>query len=121
MRADVRDLTRNSVNRVDSKIRKVVLHKDWGKTGENAIYFDIALVFIQDQVTFSKTLQPICLPNETFPSLPNRMEGQSLTTAGWGRDRDDTYGEELTIIDVTLRSNLECNGKYKGIVSKGRL
>lgn len=96
----------------ESGIRKTAFHSEWQKNGKHQLYYDLALFFLKDSLTFSPTIQPICLPTMTYPSLPDKMVGYGLTTVGWGRDDQDVIGGELTQIDVTIRSNEECNTIY---------
>ena len=63
-------------------------------------------------------VQPICLPTITNHVFSDSMICDSLTIVGWGRDDRDVFGHELTSIDVTIRSNLECNYKYNGTGSR---
>ena len=50
----------------------------------------------------------------THQALKKGMVGDAITTVGWGRDEKDIFGKELTSIDVTIRSNKECNSHYNG-------
>ena len=105
----------------ESGIRKAVFHTKWQESGQNELYFDLALFFLDDPFSFSPSLQPICLPTNSFPSLPETMLGDGVTTVGWGRDEADIVGEELTHIDVTIRSNEECNTKYSQTDRRNRI
>jgi len=89
----------------------------WQNYGQNELYFDLALFFLEDPFSFSPSLQPICLPTNYFPVLPQEMLGDAVTTVGWGRDDKNIFGEELNRIDVTIRSNKECNTKYDQITN----
>jgi secreted trypsin-like serine protease len=97
----------------EATIRKAVFHENFQKTGKKHLYYDIALFFLQEPFLFDYATQPICLPTSAYPRLPDSKVGDALTTVGWGRDDDDQVGGGLKAIDVTIRSNDECNDKYK--------
>ena len=104
-----------------SKIAKAVFHTKWQNGGEFEIYYDVALLFLENPFTFSQLLQPICLTDHTYNALPSEKEGDSVTTAGWGCDDDDVVGQHLTVIDVTIGSNQECNTKYRQTDRRSKL
>ena len=93
-------------------ISKVDFHSKWRARGEHVIYFDVALIYLETKLTFSPTVQPICLPTQTNPVLPESMVGDAVTTVGWGRDNKDDFGKNITAVDVTIRASDECNYKY---------
>ena len=110
VRAGVTNLKDNFGN--GSAIRKAVFHAEYQKSGQNHLYHDLALFFLESPFTFSPTIQAICLPTTTYAALPETMLGDSLTTVGWGRDELDVVGEDLTQIDVTIRKTIKIFFSY---------
>eukprot|EP00092_Neocalanus_flemingeri_P007808 GFUD01008429.1.p1 GENE.GFUD01008429.1~~GFUD01008429.1.p1 ORF type:complete len:758 (+),score=132.02 GFUD01008429.1:578-2851(+) len=105
----------NSRGGQESKIRKAVVHDNWLQEGERILYYDIALMFIEDRFILGTKIALLCLPIATKPptnSLPPSMIGANIITVGWGRDDDDVIGAEITSIEYAIRSHMECNSKY---------
>ena len=97
----------------EAQLRKASFHSKWRSEGKRIIYYDVALVFLSSPLLLGTDVQPICLPTTTHPALKERMVGAAITTVGWGRDSDNVFGKELTSIDVTIRSNEECNATQR--------
>lgn len=45
------------------QMREVKFHEDFHRSREIGEYFDLALVTLQEKVTFSREILPICLPS----------------------------------------------------------
>jgi hypothetical protein len=86
----------------------------WKSEGKRIIYYDVALVFLSTPLLLGPDVQPICLSTTTHPALQKSIVGFAITTVGWGSNEKDVSGNELTSIDVTIRSNSECNAHYNG-------
>ena len=61
---------------------------------------------------YTSSIQPICLPEVGHDQLPESFVGDSISVVGWGCDNDDQAGKQLNPIDVTIRSDIECDTKY---------
>ena len=77
---------------------------------DTRLYYDIGVVTLVSPAVFTAQVGTICLP--TTP-LPNTMEGQAVTVAGWGLTDDDKAkpGGKLDNIILTVRSLAYCNFK----------
>ena len=105
------------------KIDKAVAHQRWQKESDLHVYFDAGLIFTKEHFKYSPTIQPVCLPSLRHEQLPENLVGDSLTVVGWGRTQQGQQEEqELVQIDVTLRSDEECDTKYsRGITRRQRI
>ena len=93
-------------------IDKAIVHPEWQKDSQLHVYFDAALIFTKEQFRYGPDIQPICLPSLGHEELPPSLVGDSVTVVGWGRGDNDEHSGELVQIDVTLRSDHECDTKY---------
>jgi len=112
VRAGVTDLRFSGST--DLEISHSLEHPDYK---ENQNYYDVALIYLRSCLTFSSSIQPICLPSESLPT-PASYDYRSVTTQGWGGNNDKAGGQYLTQIDVTVRPKDECNFKYESINQK---
>ena len=90
------------------KIDKAVLHPRWQKEDIHHVYYDAGLIFTKEKFKYSPWIQPVCLPSMGHKQLV----GESVTVVGWGRGHQDEHSSKLVQIDVTLRSDEECDYKY---------
>ena len=70
-------------------------------------------------LSFSADISSICLPTSVLASPASKV-GLGITVQGWGKDQRGPEGEAgklLTQIDVSIRSQLECNEKYNKTVT----
>ncbi|XP_011177142.3 serine protease persephone [Zeugodacus cucurbitae] len=71
-------------------------------------YFDIALIKLKKNVTFSLAVYPTCL--HTDPTeLPDGVE---LTAAGWGLTEKQVTSEHLMAVQLNKVPHAECNQSY---------
>lgn len=69
---------------IDFEIKQIIVHPNY-KSPEK--YFDIALVELKKEVTYTPTLYPACLWTE--PNLDKL--GKSFVGTGWGVVREGVY------------------------------
>lgn len=67
---------------VDIRIKKVISHEKYGSDGANPDY-DIALIELDGDASFSDWIQPICLPFQHHGKRVN-YNRVPLTVDGWG-------------------------------------
>uniref|UniRef100_A0A452RJL8 Transmembrane serine protease 3 n=1 Tax=Ursus americanus TaxID=9643 RepID=A0A452RJL8_URSAM len=98
-------------------VEKIIYHS---KYKPKRLGHDIALMKLAGPLTFSETIQPVCLPNseENFP------DGKLCWTSGWGAIEDG--GDASPVLNhaaVPLISNKICNHRdvYGGIISPSML
>ena len=93
-------------------IDKAVLHPQWQKENPLYVYYDVGIIFTREQFEYGPRIQPLCLPSLGYEQLPKNLVGDSVTVVGWGRGHQDEHSAALVQIDVTLRSDEECDTKY---------
>lgn len=81
-RHDIRDWTENFLT---SKIDEIILHPDYLSKKDSTIFdADVAILVIQNHITFTTTIKPICL----WPTSVDRtfsIIGENGTLVGWGQ------------------------------------
>ncbi|XP_020810529.1 transmembrane protease serine 9 [Drosophila serrata] len=97
------------VQHVSRRIKRLVRHKGFEFS---TLHNDIAILTLSEPVSFTREIQPICLP--TSPSQQSRSySGQVATVAGWGSLREN--GPQPSIlqkVDIPIWANAECARKY---------
>ncbi|XP_036122207.1 putative serine protease 45 [Molossus molossus] len=103
---------RNSRTAISIHVRDIIIHpKYWGRT---FIMGNIALLQLYTPVTFSKYVQPICLPEPTY----KLKVGTQCWVTGWGQARqrfsaNTTLTPELQEAEVFIMDNKRCNQIYR--------
>ncbi|XP_066486199.1 serine protease 27-like [Tiliqua scincoides] len=94
---------------VSSDISKIIVHPHYAGDGLSA---DIALVQLEEPVTFSRTILPICLPSslDTDPS----PVGMACWVTGWGRSYSEAsfLSRTLRKVEVPIIDVDECDTMY---------
>ena len=68
-------------NADEFRISRIVLHD---KYVPSRARYNVGIITLEEPVTYSKRISPICLPSEDEASLPiNIYAGNSVTMAGW--------------------------------------
>ena len=88
----------DQANPQDRRIREHRTHpdhnnKDW--------YYDLALVFLMEELNFNRRVSALCLPSE--PS-PHPGDGVGVLVQGWGEDFLGDSGIKVTQTKVNIRS-----------------
>lgn len=94
------------VKHVERKVKRVVRHRGFDS---RTLYNDIAILTLDQPVTFTKAIQPVCLP---APGT-RQFNGLTGTVVGWGSLREN--GPQPSVLqEVTLPiwGNAECKAKY---------
>ncbi|KAB7496431.1 Serine protease easter [Armadillidium nasatum] len=63
---------------LQGEIVKIVTHPGYST---HTLKYDVAVLTLKENVQFTDTIVPICLPEADFD-----LEGQLITVSGWGRD-----------------------------------
>uniref|UniRef100_T1IT27 limulus clotting factor C n=1 Tax=Strigamia maritima TaxID=126957 RepID=T1IT27_STRMM len=88
-------------NEVTRRVRKVIKHEIFPK-GQRRMDSDIALLILDKPVTFSATIQPICI------SSNKHLKNVMATVAGWGETRKQFTSSLLMEIDIPIIDNQKC-------------
>ena len=66
------------------------------------MYYDIGVALLNESMPLSASISTLCLPDSSYDVSTLRDHG--VTVQGWGVTNGATAGENLTEIDVTVRS-----------------
>ncbi|XP_041975443.1 proclotting enzyme-like [Aricia agestis] len=91
---------------IERKIKRVVRHRNFDM---RILYNDVAILTLDQPVTFSKTIRPVCLPT----GGSRAYTGRDATVIGWGSLRES--GPQPSILQevtIPIWSNQECRAKY---------
>ncbi|KAL1117168.1 hypothetical protein AAG570_004495 [Ranatra chinensis] len=110
------DRVADGANPVDIPIERVISHPRYDALSK---FHDIALIRLSRPVTFSRDIQPICLPKTTEIRTAN-LEGDSPFVAGWGSvGYKEPSSNALLEVQVPITDNESCKRKYaqkKGVI-----
>ncbi|KAK4881493.1 hypothetical protein RN001_004812 [Aquatica leii] len=106
-----------AASHVDIYVDSIYFHPNYTAKSSSR-YNDIALVKLQTAVTYSKDLQPICLPSVSSEGLWINP-GSELHISGWGQTETRESGSFVKLkAKVPVVNRQKCNTPYsaKGIV-----
>lgn len=84
--------TRNEIlKHQERKIKSIVIHPDYYRA---ALYNDIALIFLEDQVILDQHIGIACLPQQGAATV----SGTSCWASGWGRDQFGDHSQYQVIL-----------------------
>ena len=90
-------------------INKITDHPDYNSA---SLANDYSILTLASPVTFSSTMRPVCLPENTS----NQYEGVTATVTGWGRlSSGGSTPSALQEVNVNVISNAQCSNSYSGI------
>uniref|UniRef100_A0A1A9WB41 CLIP domain-containing serine protease n=1 Tax=Glossina brevipalpis TaxID=37001 RepID=A0A1A9WB41_9MUSC len=96
----------NYLNCADSvlniEIDHIFIHPEYKENSRNKFH-DIAVIRLEDEVTFSNFIMPICLPNKTTKVF-DFEEGHIFSVSGWGRT--DLFNKYFTNIHSPIKLKL---------------
>ncbi|KAH8303652.1 hypothetical protein KR018_009655 [Drosophila ironensis] len=95
---------------VDVNVARYVSHKDYNRRNGRS---DLAILYLERNVEFSKTIAPICLP-QTSALRQKSYIGYMPFVAGWGKTQEG--GESATVVNelqIPIYSNDVCVDKYR--------
>nr|QHB21576.1 venom S1 protease 33 [Platymeris rhadamanthus] len=104
------DVTKESKSRVIIDVRRIIEHQNFHRV---TLVNDIAILVLQEKVTFNKFIGPICLPTER-----KNLDHKYVRIIGWGSINND--GENSPVLKkVNLRvvPLKTCSYNYAGQVN----
>ena len=108
---DFPNAVRVGSNRIDSRKsqdRRIEQYKKHPKYEYPIYYFDLALVFLEEDLVFSSKISAISLPHTT---MTHPGAGASMSIQGWGKDEEGSFGKRVSVANVGIRSKAECDYK----------
>jgi len=98
------NIHQNSDN-VEKRVKRVIRHKGFSSS---TLWNDVAVLTLEDDVSFTDNIQPICLPKGSSSYLDN-----IVTVAGWGTLKEGgKQPSTLRKVDVKVWSNERCKTSY---------
>lgn len=97
------------------KVEKSVSHKDYQSYEEEMVFKgenDIALIRLDEDVEYTKYIQPICLPHSVPDYQPPSNE-TDFTIAGWGNRRFTFNNDILEFVEVPFFPFDDCEQIYQ--------
>ena len=99
-----------SENRQVIDIEKVEMHKKYDGT---AAYFDIGIIFTEEDIEFNDEAKPICFSDKPFE--PEQLRSKECGMVGWGNHGDSKKGNDnfqLSFSHLQVYNQETCNEKY---------
>ena len=95
---------------VETGIKRISIHPEynWPK-----MYYDIGVALLNQSLPLSGSISTLCLPDSPYDVTT--IDNYGLTVQGWGNTLRGVAGENLTEIDITVRSRAECNYKFQSL------
>lgn len=95
------------------QVRKVQKARTYPRYDDVTVYYDIALIKVDEEVEFNAGIHPICLPEEA-DDIDNRSNDLATLT-GWGtpsRDDPTATSSKLRLTRLTIFPQTYCNQSY---------
>ena len=108
VRAGVTDKNANWA--VKASFKQISIHPEYSWP---QMYYDVGLALLNESLPLGGSISTLCLPDSPYDVTT--MDRHGVTVQGWGVTNKGGAGENLTEIDVTIRSREECNYKYQSV------
>ena len=101
-------------NRRDNKYvvtRRIQEFRRHPKFTYPVFYFDVALIILDEDLTFSQHISPICLPKSvsSYAGANNNL----IIAQGWGKDDEGESGQSASEVSLGIKSIGECTYRFK--------
>ncbi|KAF2895592.1 hypothetical protein ILUMI_10587 [Ignelater luminosus] len=93
---------------IDVKVQEQIPHEQFDLKIGNYLH-DIALLRLSEDILYSDSIMPICLPSEEILNLSNKVK---TTVAGWGVKSKTRSALKLKA-ELHLVPNIECSSVYE--------
>ena len=103
------DLTNEiwSENRQVIDIKNITIHEKYDGT---AAYFDIGIIFTEEDIKFTDEAKPICFSDQPF--VPKQLLKQHFGLVGWEKRTESGNNIKLSFSHLQVYSQENCNEKY---------
>jgi len=113
-----------------SIIAEIIQHPNYDRS--ETVLNDICLLRLSDKLTYTQTVQPVCLPTpgqsmETInPTVVGDQEGANnlCYVAGWGYREENVYSSLPTILQdakINVLANSTCDAAYSEVLADGQV
>ena len=110
VRAGVKD--RSAKGAIEASLNRISIHPDYSSP---LMYYDVGVALLNESLPLSDSISTLCLPDSPYDVTT--MDNYGVTVQGWGLTDEGGAGQNLTEIEVTIRSRAECNYKYRRVDS----
>lgn len=93
-------------------IEETILHEQYRDNAPNKEN-DIALIRLDQDIRFSDSIRPICLPSAVAQERSAPASGTQYTVAGWGRTLRSPKSAVKQKLQVPLVDLAQCQRKYR--------
>lgn len=93
----------------DLDIEKVIVHESYR---QRASQYDIALIRLAREVTFTEFIAPVCLPLDSAARSLN-ITGAKLFAAGWGNTENGTASNVKLKVELYVSDHQTCVSVYQ--------
>ena len=103
------DLTNEnwSENRQLIDIKDIKMHEKYDGT---AAYFDIGIIFTEEDIEFNDEAKPICFSDQPF--VPEQLLKHQFGLVGWEKRTESRNDIKLSFSHLQVYSQETCNEKY---------
>ena len=84
---------------VEASFQRINIHPEYNWP---QMYYDIGVALLNESMPLSASISTLCLPDSSYDV--DTIYDDGVTVQGWGVTNGATAGENLTEIDVTVRS-----------------
>ena len=96
-----------SENRQVIDIKNITMHEKYDGT---AAYFDIGIIFTEEDIKFTDEAKPICFSDQPF--VPEQLLKQHFGLVGWEKRTELGNNIKLSFSHLQVYSQETCNEKY---------
>lgn len=94
---------------MNRNVTQIYVHPDW-KYNDEKYDADIAILVLNENLTFSDHIRPVCMPPRNF-----LIDGLSGTVVGWGKTENGTAEGIPRKIEVNALNDMNCYETDQGI------
>ncbi|KAF2898357.1 hypothetical protein ILUMI_07818, partial [Ignelater luminosus] len=94
---------------IDVKVQEKIPHEQFSLEVRSYPH-DIGLLRLSEDIPYSDSIMPICLPLEEIPNLSDEV---NMTVAGWGVTESRTSSPVKLKAELPVVPNIECSSVYE--------
>ncbi len=113
VRAGVKN--KNAKGAIEVSLKRISIHPDYNWP---RMYYDVGLALLNESLPLSGSISTLCLPDSPYDVTT--MDNYGVTVQGWGLTNFGEAGQNLTEIEITVRSKAECNHNYQSVANYTR-
>lgn len=107
---------KNDVGVVRANIEEIRVHPDWDPYFSSDFNADLALLVLSENVSFSRTIRPVCLPADSTNPSSETIDLKG-TVIGWGLTDANNSGNIQRQASITAVNDTFCYHKDEAVTS----